>query len=108
MHAGGDQAVAAATGFLLILVHVCGHQAPGGVLELPMGGLGGGRQEKASIEELVYLTLRRHLPGRFGRFRYCPHHVVNGFAVAQLGGQPRLEADQVPQAERQPALDEGG
>ena len=78
-----------------------GHEPPGGVLELPVGGLVGGRQEEAGVEDLVDLGCGRYVPGRLGGLRDGAHDVVDGLAVTEFGGEPGLEADQVAQPERQ-------
>ena len=65
-------------------------------------------QEEALVEDPVDLRWGRALPVALRVLRDGAHDVVDRLAVAELGGQERLEAEQVAQPERQAAVEEGG
>ena len=69
-------------------------QASGRVLQLAVGHLVGGGQEEVVVEDVLDLGGRRDRAGGPGDLGHGAQHVVDGFAVAQLGGQAGLEADQ--------------
>ena len=83
-------------------------EAAGGVLQLPVGRLVGGREEEARVEDLVDLDVGSGtVPVALRLLGDRAHDVVDGLAVAELGREPRLEADEVAQPVGQPALEEG-
>ena len=74
-----------------------------------MGRLVGALGRKKLLSRISSISASvRDVAGRLGGLRDGAHHVVDRLAVAELGGEPGLEADQVAQAERQAAVDERG
>src|SRR5581483_9601557 len=81
---------------------------PGGPRQFAVGGLVGGGQEEALVEDVVQSGGVGDGASRPGGLGDGAQHVVDGFAVAELGGEAGLEPDEVAQPVGHGAVEVGG